>query len=504
MKLTAAVIRGELQQQFSGAAAALSAPQLEVGLPALYEPGEPVCAGKLYVAQALQPELCRADVLCVVPAAQQMQAPEPDGNVLYVPASLHQIFNALQDIYTRAAAWEHRLEELLLGGGTTQELLYASQAVFHNPLALVGTDFQIYAWAAPDVTPASGCLFADGFSVELVSGLQQDDLYNRMLAEKAPVLLPPHIIGAASWNLNLWQDGQSTRRLMLLEQTHPLREAAVDGYFLERLAPFVSAMLARELDDTASSSGLHRLLTRILSDRMADYVEMSQGLAELGWPAEDTYFCLLFKITYLEQKNRADKLLCRHLEKMYPFCCSFLYEGDVVTYFHLEKGGKTQQEISDELKCFVRESYLKAGYSRVMTGHDNLRRQYVQASLALDVGSRVNPYRWIHHFNSIAFRYLLEQSTRRLPGSMVCHEKLLVLQQHDETQQTEYMKTLRVYLEQNLNAVQTANRLFIHRSTLLYRLERIKALLESELDNPEELLYLSLSFYLLDNEQNKS
>ena len=40
-----------------------------------------------------------------------------------------------------------------------------------------------------------------------------------------------------------------------------------------------------------------------------------------------------------------------------------------------------------------------------------------------------------------------------------------------------YMRTLRTYLDLHLNAVATAKALFIHRSTLLYRLDKIKALL---------------------------
>ena len=86
---------------------------------------------------------------------------------------------------------------------------------------------------------------------------------------------------------------------------------------------------------------------------------------------------------------------------------------------------------------------------------------------------------------------------------MVSHEGLLALQRHDAAQHTEYMKTLRVYLDQNLNAMQTAKELFIHRSTFLYRLEKIKEILDSRLDDPDELVYLALSFRLLDNEQKK-
>ena len=83
---------------------------------------------------------------------------------------------------------------------------------------------------------------------------------------------------------------------------------------------------------------------------------------------------------------------------------------------------------------------------------------------------------------------------------MLCYEKLLDLQKSDKVQNTEYMKTLRVYLEHNLNTVQSAKALFIHRSTFLYRLERIKSILETDLEDPDELFYLNLSFRLLEGE----
>ena len=139
-----------------------------------------------------------------------------------------------------------------------------------------------------------------------------------------------------------------------------------------------------------------------------------------------------------------------------------------------------------------------------MKGHMNLRRQYIQASTALDVGSRKKPYLWIHHFNNVALTYILEQSTRRLPGYMLCHEKLLDLQRTDREQNTEYMLTLRTYLEENLNATQAASLLFIHRSTFLYRLDKIKNILDSGLDDPEEIFYLNLSFRLLEQEEEKN
>ena len=138
-----------------------------------------------------------------------------------------------------------------------------------------------------------------------------------------------------------------------------------------------------------------------------------------------------------------------------------------------------------------------------MEGHMNLRRQYLQAKIALDVGGRKKPYVWIHKFDQIVLTYIMEQTTKRLPASMLCHERLLELKKLDEIHHSEYMLTLRTYLEQNLNATQTANEMFIHRSTFLYRLEKIKAVLQSSLEDPDEIFYLNLSLRLLEQEEKE-
>ena len=84
---------------------------------------------------------------------------------------------------------------------------------------------------------------------------------------------------------------------------------------------------------------------------------------------------------------------------------------------------------------------------------------------------------------------------------MICHEKLLQLKYQDESTGTQLYETLRVYLQNNQSATKTAAALYIHRSTLLYRIEKIEAALKSDLTDPDELLYLMLSFYLMDQEE---
>ena len=500
MELSVRLLLEHLREQFPVTNCQIKAGCPLLGRPLLYAPGEPVQPGQVYLARQADSALERGD-LCAVYV--DGAAPETwAGCSICLDAGLAAVFNAVQKIFDRFDQWEGEMERILLRHGSIQDLLNATHPLLQNPLMVIGMDFTLIAQVGEEDLPAEQRIFdPDADSMELFNALEQDATYQQMQRSREPFLYPAHIMGWRSWNVNISSHNTHTHRLILAEAAHPLRDS--DGWLLAQLAPYVGYMLEWEQDPTRSDTSLHGLLHRILSDRTADYIEMSRQLSRLDWKAEDTYFCLVFKITYLDKKKLAANVICSHIEKNYPYSCSFLYQEDIVTFFNVSKSGKDLDTIAGEMKYFIRESFLKAGYSRAMPGHGNLRRQYVQACIALDVGSRIKPYLWIHHFNSVAFPYLLEQATRRLPGYMVSHEGLLALQRHDALQHTEYMKTLRVYLDQNLNAMQTAKDLFIHRSTFLYRLEKIKEILDSRLDDPDELIYLSLSFRLLDNEQKK-
>jgi purine catabolism regulator len=67
----------------------------------------------------------------------------------------------------------------------------------------------------------------------------------------------------------------------------------------------------------------------------------------------------------------------------------------------------------------------------------------------------------------------------------------------DSTYSRELLWTLRVYLECNGQAREAAKRLYVHRNTLAYRLERLQTLLGCDLKDLDEVidLRLALDFY---------
>lgn len=431
------------------------------------------------------------------------------GNIPYIQVALENLeeiaefMNDMQEIFDTADGWERKIHDLMLEHAGMERLLQVTSEFLQNPLTVIGLDFTFVAEAGSKYLPPRARLYTDeGLNVEYVNALLQNETYREMADTHETVMFPAYISGCRSMNRNLFVDEKATHRLILTECRVEITQGVI--CVLDILSEKLEFLLAHEEEETDPDRDIEQIFVRVLSDRTADYMQISRELSELGWGGNHEYMCLILQITYLNQQNLSTKAICRYIKKKLGDSVSFLYQDEIVVFFDLTRLGMNQEEVAGKLVYFIRDTYLKAGYSRVMTGHMNLRRQYVQAKTALDVGSRKKPYLWIHYFSQVAMTYILEQATKRLPGTMICHEGLLELKKHDEENQTQYMETLRVYLEQHLSATQAARELFIHRSTFLYRLDRIREILQSDLDDPEEIFYLELSFRLLEQEEEKA
>jgi DNA-binding PucR family transcriptional regulator len=75
------------------------------------------------------------------------------------------------------------------------------------------------------------------------------------------------------------------------------------------------------------------------------------------------------------------------------------------------------------------------------------------------------------------------------------------LQEHDRTRRSDLVLTLRMYFAAGGNASEAADRLFLHRNSMLYRLERIQKL--TGLDLKDARVALALQLGLLATERGE-
>jgi purine catabolism regulator len=133
------------------------------------------------------------------------------------------------------------------------------------------------------------------------------------------------------------------------------------------------------------------------------------------------------------------------------------------------------------------------GVGRHHPGIGGLATSFREAEQALAIGKALLGGDRSVHFEHLGVQRLLFQ-LRDNPELASFYDDLLgKLQAHDERQGAELVNTLEAFFECHGNHVRTAQRLHLHRNTLLYRLDRARTVLGVDLDDAETRLALQVA-----------
>lgn len=121
------------------------------------------------------------------------------------------------------------------------------------------------------------------------------------------------------------------------------------------------------------------------------------------------------------------------------------------------------------------------------------RQSFTRAGQALDMARRLNEKNPLYYSDLSVYRLLLQ--LEHSPELMAFQEEILgSLLATDNPE--ELIHTLEAFFAHNGNLSQTAEALYIHRNTLVYRLERIAAITKIDLDKPENRLAIQLALHI--------
>ena len=121
------------------------------------------------------------------------------------------------------------------------------------------------------------------------------------------------------------------------------------------------------------------------------------------------------------------------------------------------------------------EFYTRAsvGIGTVISNIKDLARSFKKAQIALEVGKVFDTEKVIISYDNLGIARLIYQ----LPTTL-CDTFLREVFKHSsiENLDQETLFTIQKFFENNLNVSETSRKLFVHRNTLVYRLEKIKKL----------------------------
>ena len=198
---------------------------------------------------------------------------------------------------------------------------------------------------------------------------------------------------------------------------------------------------------------------------------------ELHFNAETTRVVLLIKIISTNDVSAFDVIQNLFPDKSKDFVFN-ITESDIVLVKEIKQNvdskdlEKLARSITDTLSS---EFYTRVnvGIGTAVEGVKDLARSFKEAQMALEVGKVFDTDKTIVSYDNLGIARLIYH----LPTTL-CETFLNEVFKRGsiESLDHETLFTIQRFFENNLNVSETSRKLFVHRNTLVYRLEKIKKL----------------------------
>lgn len=278
-------------------------------------------------------------------------------------------------------------------------------------------------------------------------------------------------------------------RITILEKKRLLNSG--DVALLTVLAEKTSLLFAA-MDRGGDSKVNQRVMNDLLENKEVSREQLDYQHSLIARSAADktAQLCLfLFRYDTAGEKTALIGLLSTILNQQYPTLYSWTYQEDLLCLVHVPEYSILAEQMVSYIRQLGYADLLRAGVSLPFSDLGNLACYYQQAVYAIGGGRDLN------FFYDRADRYLLENVD--LKHKIAACEPLCRQIWMEQPDKREFLLTLAAYLSEERSTALAAERLYIHRNTVNYRVRYLKEETGWDYEKPSQRDYLRLSIYYL-------
>lgn len=460
----------------------------------LYEESSELTPNTLYLSdyRALQnTSLPKGEYFwCILNCPEDCDLTLADGIYLTGAYSLSRILHLIQQIFRDYDRWLFALQ--YPGDISLDNLLQISTEILHMPMTIIDNNFESIAqnsWYRY-IMEQSGLEHPEMDSVIWTRHFHdctfRKGVFHFYLENEQKDLLCFNIILSGCFY---------ARFLASIE--NPAYERIQEGLFT-RLAACLEEIFANQkvlTHQSARNQKFYEMIDLLLEGKL---FQDDSVLRANHWYPSNQYQIIVFQFFPYFPVTEGEQYLYRQLHLLFPESCIIKKGQNLICIRNLELSQNTEDDFRKKLAVFLREHVARAGISNTFLGTENFGLHLTQAYDALKIGQKTDPDFWYYYFQHYAFKYLLDQCLLQYDPRELAAPELEILQQSDQTNGTDLFHTLCVYLRSDCSATKSAEKLFIHRTSLLKRLNKIEDLTGIRLKDPDTRLYLLLSYKLLE------
>ncbi|TQI66325.1 PucR-like helix-turn-helix protein [Clostridium sp. KNHs216] len=390
------------------------------------------------------------------------------------------------------------LYELLQKKDMMTELVNLSSRYLGNPVFLMDADWNVVAVSgnAPENDLVHRIKSREGTSFMEYARCVTEAIDSVRLQ---PYILDSPFAGQRRMIVRAYCDGFYEGHLTILEKDRPLTEMdkplAMMIAQVYALALRIQKAKAFPLPDHAWTKLLQDLLTQKLS-RRTEYELRLQVSTTLYLPSR-------MKICRIDSRSgniTADMYykIAGRLESRKDYVAAARYDGSIALLVDTTKEDGPLSSENDILEL----AYKNAVYFGISAEFSDLfyvHRYFQGASRAVLFAKRWGMQNPVQNYDDCKL-YDLMTDVHPPTGNLKQYvaDAILSMIEYDKQNSTQFYHTIKTYFDCNQNVSQTADRLYIHKTTLAYRLKRMQILFHIDWKDASQLLFLQVSIYIME------
>ncbi|MDD7388784.1 MAG: helix-turn-helix domain-containing protein [Lachnospiraceae bacterium] len=382
-----------------------------------------------------------------------------------------------------------------------QKIIDKSWHIFHNPIVLMDANWNVLAISnryGEDELDAEWkhlCRYGSS-SLDIFTYLKNDPL-NNYDTEGAHYyrMNNPHMSNCIS--STIMYRYALCGRINVLEHDRELNRGDIQivDYLVDAICDAMG-VLSRQRDEGVNYFSVYQ---NLLSGQEVDEEKLKHQMEYMDWvDGRDSYYVFVASPSLTLESPEAALLLKNQMGRLMPQCELAAVDNNVVVIISTRD---LDDRILDTMQKLNKNGDFLIGQSLKFFDIRLCRHYYNQARFAIrcarSAHSTSADNRKIVNFYDYAIEFIIRNSDEE-EAILACHPDIINLWHMDKEHHMDRLKTFSVYLNNERSLLNAAQELYVHRNTLVYRINKIFEILTCDLDDVYTRDYMKLSIRILD------
>lgn len=160
--------------------------------------------------------------------------------------------------------------------------------------------------------------------------------------------------------------------------------------------------------------------------------------------------------------------------------------------------GELIELIYQKINSNINDLIISIGVSKPNMEFLEMQKAYNQALEAIKISEGLKQNKLISYFEDLTIYHLFDSGiSHQALKDFYDSTSVAKLSKYDKDNNTNLIQTLEQYFLCNGNVSFASKTMFLHRNSFIYRIEKIKSILDSELDNYEQLFEIQVALHIM-------